>query len=600
VAKTLDIAVSSSGLALLSRRFKSNERDLRRLGTTGARTCGILSRSASKASAGFGKLRAAILSIGIAASAKKVLNFSGELGQLQANAKLTNKEAQLLKKTILETGVAHATTKEQILKAANVLQDFGGILKGNIPVLKQLGKLQEAFGGDAGDIATVYAVLNKTLGLAPKAALANITALADQANAATVRFGDLARILPRVLSLGKGRGFTGKRAIAQLGPLLQGLGAGTGGNADRVATQFTAIFKALTESANVKLLAKKGINPFKNAKGDLKDMSVLLPQIFSKFKGLIQLQKIFKDSESQAGIGTLFNAFNKNTGKLGGDFKAAQKAGAKSGPKSLADQLARKRGGIGKEAEQLKRLMARFDKWLQTFGAKLIKFVSADPKKAALIAGGTLIGAKVAKGLITRLFQAGASKLTGGASAAAGLGVQKVFVTNFTPGSAGGPGGAAGKVGAALGVVGVGAAAFMLAKAADNWLNISGKLADDAAALRTLAQGERMRQAGVGVSQQVRGAGVTGNAKALLAAAKGGVKSFEDSQRPGSRRALNAQNATQTLLEQAQGGIGPQAMIALLGTLGKLNTTLQNQKVVVSAPTLDGTKAQIKRGGSAI
>jgi len=596
--ETINVRATSSGVALMGRQFKANEKQLRRLGTTGARTGGILARSATKAGAGFGKLKAAILSVGIAATGKKILDFDSSLGQLQANAKFTNKQMFALRARWLALSAATGTSKEAILGAANVLQDYGGILKKNLSIMPDLVRVSRAFGAATKDTAKVFAVLNLNLGLTPKGAIQGLTKLAAQANAATIKFSDLARVAPAVFSLAAGRGFTGQRAVDQIGSLLQGLGKGTGGNADRAKTQFDAILRALTDKTNLKLLQKKGINPFKDDKGNLKDIDKLLASIFQKFKGAQQLGKIFKDSESNAGILTLAKQTDA-TGKFakGSAFRNAQIAGRTAKKSDVSAAIKVKETGVARESEQFKKLLARFDQWLQTFGRKLIAFVSADPKKAALIAGGSFVALKVAKGLLGRLFR-GAS---GGGGAGSGfngaVGVQRVFVVNMTGGAGGG---AAGKVGAALGVVGVGAAAFMLARAADKWLNISGKLATDAAALQNIAQKEKQRQNAVGVSAQVRGAGVNANAQALLSLAKRGGKSFEDAQRPGSRRALTGQNAAQSLIEQAQGGIGPQQLATLIGTLGKLGTVLANQKIVVTGAALDGAKAKMQRGGSAI
>lgn len=581
---TATIRVTSSGVDLLAKQFGRTENRVARLGRTSGRTASLMSRHLSKVSGGVGRLYAAAGGVGLAAGAKKIFDFDDALGALQARSRMLPADAKAMRDGILATASATGVQKDQILAALNVGQDFGGYLQEMIGIQRQLAMAHKATGTDMADLATVAATMFKQ-GFTPKQVTDGLALLSKQADIADVALKDLSRVMPELMGLMAGKGFTGTRALTQIGAAMQIIGRGTAGKAEEARTQFNAMIRDIER--NAKKLKGKKIDIYADAKtGKLKDINAIMGEIVSKV-GSTEERKFFSDEGLKA-LAQFRLAFKG--GKL--DAKAAGLYKAQGTTfDSLKKQYEIAVGGIAAESEKVKRSLAELDEAFQKHGKRLINWAAENKGTAAAAAGGGLLALKFGPALLGRIGGLLRRKL--GKKGDAGdltdaAGVQKVYVVNM-PGSGPGnvPEGTKGKgIGMLRHVAGAAAAYTMATKGGLS----SGKYGMEALAAKG-KQIERQKYA-----DSIIKSALIGQARQLAGLGKQGVTSFGAA---GAKKALTAENIMAHLQASAarQGG-SAETFAAVAPLLKQILAALKNGPNVVVKPAdgIDAVAVKQSRG----
>lgn len=583
------IRVRSTGLKDLSRKLRTSEKGFRKMGKTGKRAGDTLRKSIGGLRGSLGGLTGILGGLGAAFGVKQILDFDQALGALQGRARLSNKDAFALRKQILGLSAQFNVNKDDVLGAANVLQDFGGILGVGKKRMSDLVQVAKATSAPLSEVARTFGALVGTMDQTPDQAINSLQVLAAQADAGTVAMKDLAVIWSEVGGIAKGNGISVKKA----GTLIQAFGQGVGGNAQKALTQFENFVFGVRKRAD-QLRKELGIKVFridpKTGKKVLKDITGLSAEILRKTKGDPGLiKKVFGDEkEIQKSLLTLQTQFDAATGKFraGSALGKAAAAGEAAGPAALQDQLQRIFGGVGKEAEQAGKALKKAQQIFFDIGKKLITLAAESPKLAAG-AGVAFLFRRSIGGAFKDIF--GRVKNAAGGGGVGG--VQKVFVVNQPGRFGGGPnnqapaavsklGRAAAVTSGLLGAAGLGFALGTLIDRATGWSDSIAKATFQAKAAG-LADAQRTRLAATGgrialqrikaLAQQRKAQGAAGT----TFQGAGGVRtSAAESFRKEAR-----------VIAQGEQGLSPRIMQAFMAKIDNLAKTIQQNpvKVVVSA-----------------
>lgn len=539
-----NVRITSSGVDKLAQQFGQADRAMGKLGSTGKRVASGLTRDISGLTGRLGGLKSMLLGVGIAAKAKSVMEFNDRIGSLQAKAKLSTVEAKGLRDGLLKLGSAYGVTKDAAADAADVFQDFGGVLGEGKKDFDFLAKTAKGATAAMGDLAKVDAVFIQQ-GLKHDDRLKAMATLVAYADEATVSMKDTSRIYAEIAAIGAGQGFTGLKGVQQLGTVLQVAGVATGGKGEESRTAVKALLGDLTQNA-AKIKSKLRVDVL-DKNNNMRDLPTLMGEIAKatggKAGGAKGVNKFFS-RESQGVVTSWAKELQKNGGGLLGKLASVQ-AGA--GQSTIDAAYEKKITGFSKETEQAARAMGRLDEIVQTHGSTLLGFVAANPGKVAGGAIGGLLAYKALGALASKLLSRGTGKGSAGGLPGGGFGgVQPVFVVNM-PGASfgqaagfglgpqqGGASGAAAKAGKWAGRMGKAAGslgALGSGLAAGSWLDsavqeatgksLSGRLADGLA----MTLGNPYSTPGMGQSGAT--AGLDSQARSMAAAAASGATKFQ-------------------------------------------------------------------------
>lgn len=587
------IKASSTGLEATARRFRDVGTASKKAGRAGARAGAMMSRGWAGAKGAIGGVGAALGGLSVLAGVKKVLSFDDVLGQIQAESGMTTTQMMKLRQEMIKSSVAHGVNKDKVSQAISVFQGFGGIVDKGRVILGALTKRSKATGAEMSDLATITSVMMTTMEMSPKGALKALDQLNQQTIAGTITLEKLAAVLPEVLSSGTAYGFKGARAVQQLGTALQVAGTTSGGKAEIARTQVKALLRDLTKNAP-KIKKLLNVDVF-DKKGQMKNIDVVMAAILKKTKGKMV---------GKRGLGAIFTADSTNlaaaygnafdqTGKYKKEGVVSKVSNSTQGDssKALDEQYKRRTQGIAKQAEQVKRGMAKADAALQTHGKRLMAWVASNPELAAALGLGGVVAVKAGPALLKGLLSRGASG--GGGGGAAGLmgaaTVQRVFVVNMGVGGMGGVGGAA--TGTAGALSKLGAAAGHLALAYVGAKVITEGIGQNLLQIQRKASEARVAQhaRGVGQTTLVRMAGQFG------ALNKQGVGSLTIG---GKKQALTQELAMERLRAQAtRDGVSESDWKSLAPVLQQLIAALKTRAQVEAKGGAPPTaKVQVGRG----
>ena len=249
-------------MIVFDRGFKRVGDAAKKAGLSGSKAAKFLSRDMALASKGAAKLAGALGGVAVAAGAKKILDFNSALGQLQADSGMSTLQISAMRDEMLASSTAFGLSKDEVVKAAMVFQDFGGVLKEGRPLLNDLSKVSVATGTSMESLAKITATFIDTMKLSPDDAIKGIAMLVDQSKAGKINIKKLADVLPEVLSGGQLQGFEGLRAVQQLGTAMQVIGGASRGP-EQANTALAALFRDLI--AKREMLKKDfKINIFEN------------------------------------------------------------------------------------------------------------------------------------------------------------------------------------------------------------------------------------------------------------------------------------------------------------------------------------------------
>lgn len=438
------VKVTSSGVQQVAREFDQVDKSLGRVGRTGSKVSSVLTRDLGSLGSKVSGVTRALAGLGAAAKAKDILEFDNRLGVLQAKMRASTPEMQAMKDGVLGLGSAYGVQKDKILGAIETYQDYGGLVRQGLPMLKLQTKLASAYGAEMADLAKIDAVLIKQ-GLSVEDRAAALAKLTAQADAGTVSLEGLAAVFPEIAGVGGAQGFLGLRGVDQLGTALQVAGDAFAGSAEQSRTAVRALLRDLTMNAK-KLRSGLGIKVF-DKKNNMRDLDTLMAEIVKKTGGKMAGRKglaKFFTADSQALAAQW--AAGMRSGMVGGVMGASTTASEKG----IDEAVEKRMTGIAATAVKTQQGLAKLDEAAQKHGSTLLNFLAEDPKKTALVAGGGYAALKVLPA-VARFLSTRGSKVGGGVGSLGGLGVQHVWVDNLGAGGLGAPGagvpGAGGKIG---------------------------------------------------------------------------------------------------------------------------------------------------------
>ncbi len=401
--------------------------------------------------------------VGIASTAKKVLDFRDSLMDLAIQAKLSDSELGGLTTQIHAVAKASNQMQDDVTEALSAFVAKTGDIDAARKNLELFGKVATATGAQIKDVALVGVELSDKLKIKDPAEMARAMGiLTAQGRMGAVEIKDLATKAPKIFSAAsamfgvKGEeGLRGTGAMAQVFAKAFGGGATPANVATAMNTAFTDVLKSqsVIEKAGIKV---KGRDPYEVIK-DIVAKAGGDPQQLLKNKG----HGIF-EMRSLAGVNVLAEEFRRTKGFA--TFDAFKNAA----PNDLDAEVARrmstgaqklKATQISVAASAEKNLGDKFD-YLAGKANLLGKGFEWITSHLAMSAAGAVTGLamfNVAKGVIPQLF--GGGKGGGGGILGLGGGVQKVFVVNMGAGMGGGLPGGAGKAGSLRAALGVGAVA---------------------------------------------------------------------------------------------------------------------------------------------
>lgn len=593
------VRISASGLRALARQFGQVDREVGKVGRTGGRVGRVLSRQFTGLGGKIGGLKSAVAGLGVAMKARDILAFGDRLGTIQAKAKLSNTEATKLKDQLLALGPAFGVNKDEAIGAAEAFQDYTGVLKAGVKDLELLAKLHKGTATEMKKLAVIDALFIKQ-GFDLEQRTKGFAALVQQADAGTVALKDMARILPEVMGVGGGFGFTGQRGIQQLGTALQVVGEPLGGKAEESRTVLLRLLQEL--SKNAKKIGKRkgagglGVQVFDEATGGMRNITDIMREIIQATGGKIQGKRglgAFFGDEALKGATAFAGAFR------GGGVGKVLGAGAAATGADIEAMYKRRVEGVAKEFEKVQRGLGKLDSAVQKFGSTILGFALQDPLKTAGVAGGGYAAIKILPAIARFLMKRPAGGGAGGAGmGGVGLGgVQPVFVVNMpgaTPWQAAGyglgPGGGAGGAGkkppsrirAAAGAAGHVVGGLVVANEISRIVSGEAPAGGLSGQMLEVARRGRLAQN----AKEASKAAMKGTARGLARAAAGGTTTFQTA---GGRQALTQENVAAMLTKQgtAAGLSGQElknAVVAAISEAFKKNPIVVQAKGGLAAP----------------
>ena len=603
------VNVRSSGLRRLERNSKAAAGGFSRMGAAGKRAGAAIRTGLAGAGSAIGRVAGLAATLGGAFGAKQILDFDSALGQLQADAKLTNKDAAGLRKEVYRLQSAFNVNKAEILKALQVAQDFGGITDKLRPKLAALTKRSKATGASMSDLATLFSTFIQTSKLTPDQAIKQIDRLTAQADAGTISMKKLATVLPSLAGLAKTTG----NSIDTLGAAMQQIGKTTGGNVDEARTQLQALFTEVQK--NSKKFRKIGVRIFRTdpqtGKRVARNINEIVQDILAKTKADPKaLAKLFSNVRAARAVKAFQSDFNSATGKLSakGTFAATLGAGKKATGADTDARLKRRLEGVAGDAEKVKQSLFKLEQAVTSVAKKMLSFAVKNP----LLAGGAVLGGVALFKLLPTLL----GRLAGG-GAGGGIGVQSVFVTNFPPGFGGAagastPAAASSKLAragqfAAGGLMALGVG-YAVGRSLDRLLGISdwlGKKLKEGAdkAGVTKLQQQATRQAFGATGAKLTFGNIAADQKRALDAARRGVtfqKSAGSSERISAAEHFKRQAAAQ-MKDPSLQTLPPAVLAALQASVDRMAAEIAKQEVRVTVTAKGGIAAPTvtaRRGGS--
>lgn len=577
------IRVTETGLRRVNRSFRGTERAVDRVARAGRRMGASISRGVGRATAGLGRLAGAAAGLGVALGGKAILDFDSKLARLQADAGITGDAMKAFRGRVLALQKQFVVSKDDIVGAAQVFQDLGGVLPKFLPQFGALTKVSRATGASMQDLARGAAAVFLNLGKSPKEAVDLMKAFAAQADAGTIGMRQLAPQFTVLAGLAK----QNNQDILRMGAALQSIGQ-VSRSPEEAITRLRALTTALQQQATK--LGKRGIKVFQPDGKTMRDVQAILADIQRSTKGKATgkrgLLSIFGGNvEAMQAIKALL----ADAGAKGGGVFGRVLAAGKGGESAIQRKLNALKTGVGADADAIKQALFSVDEAFQELGKKLINFGVRNPLLAALLGGGGFLAAKKLPGLVGKLFSRGKGTALGGMTTKP----IPVYVVNApalggatSPAAAAGrKAGLLGKLGAAAGIVGVGAVASQAgAFAANQKADIVRK--------RIGAAAGKAQTAKSGALNLIQQAGQ------LSALGKRGATSFQGA--GGQRQALTQANALKALAASAQKqGLTSEQFAALTpllqSVLQKLNA---GQLVRIKQDGLDTAKMQASRGGT--
>ena len=602
----------ATGLGDVRSKLKGLGKDVHGVEKRGQRATSVLTN-------GFQSFRRAITLAGgalgglsLAAATKSILSLDDRLGQIQANARFTNSEMIQLKNQFLALGAAAGKTPEEMVDVMEVLQDFGGILRGfGQDAGAKIADFMEATGTGAREAATLAATLHQSLGILPKDIDLVFGKLIAQANAGNVSLAQLSRILPELFAQAGALGVKGSKGVEQFGSALQIIAQALPGRPEQVRTAFLGTIRAFTKLVDNKTLRKKfKIDPFeadkKTLRNPLEVMAELIRKSRGEFVGKMGLSQVF-DEEGKKAAMVFISAFDQATGKFKGNAAQIIQAGEQGGALEIVRQRRTRRGGVSESSQKVKRTWAEIQSTVQKEGAKIINWVMDNPALSLAIGAGGYGALKFGKFGISKLAgslvgRKGAGAF-GGIAGAIGKSPIPVYIVNNPFGNAAagvtGPmpqmaGGAAGgpsTLGKVAAVASAGLMGYALGQTIDQLFDVSGMLSD------VMLRGtEWFRRETTDYSKDANTKNILDLSERLVELSQMGNKTFEMTK--GQRVDLNQANAMAVLKRYADNaGMSAKAFAELKPELMKV-VSLLAKPVVVNAPGVDKPQIMRSRGGA--
>lgn len=593
------ISIDTGDFGKLGAAARRAGQSFTRLGSTVTQTFGRnIGSSISGASLHLKSFMAIAAGGSIALGAKRVLDYQKRLSLLKVNASLSEKQVALLDQNLRNVGGEVGVSSQEMMDAMMVFQDFGGQLEFGASMAKELAKFSKATNTPMQDAAMVSASIHQNLKLTKEETLDAMVAMKKFADAGNISMGEIAGSLSKAISDATGKGFTGTRAVQQLGASLQVIGKSTGGSPEEAQTRLRAFMNDILQKQ--KQIEKTTGFSVVNKDGTLKDLDIITDEMLKRTKGNTgaMFSKLGLSGES---VGVL-SAFGGASG-ISDDTRKMFDAGKGARGSQIDEMFSKFTSGIGEASHRYEVATAQLTNALEKYGQGAIGFAM---ENKGLAAGGA-IGGYIAMKALPKIGGALMRKMIGGKAGdaigqLAGSDGQNVFVTNW-PGSFGGGagvpsvvgtgGGAAARGGMGLlgkaGLIGLaGAAGYGIGTLADQQFGLSDKistaLTDPSSRLRAHAEN---------VGQQ----SVFNQAERLSQLRASGLSSFEVA--PGRRSDLDLENMIAVLQIAAQKqGVSAEAFQRMVPQLERIATGAEKapQVVVRTESGLDKPSVQFARG----
>lgn len=304
VVLKVDPASMTSGLSDARRTLRSFARDTSKL---------LTSSLSFKGFADIGK--GALRSLGGSAMggitgmlsdvASGVLDFEKSLTRLQISGEMSSKEVAEFRSAVDSASTATGLSKNKLLEGASAYVAFTGNAKYATQSMELFAETAQATGAEVGDVAGIFASLDKNLHMDPSQWRGAMDILVKQAHLGGVEMKDLATHFAPVLAMysqfGKGTSAEGLGHVSAMAQVLQNQTHDTAETMHRLNEMFIAI------NQNAPKLRKMHIEPFSvDSKGNksMKDPLELLDAIAKSplAKDPELMRKIFPEQRGRAAV----------------------------------------------------------------------------------------------------------------------------------------------------------------------------------------------------------------------------------------------------------------------------------------------------------
>lgn len=467
----------------LSDKLKKGERDAKNFGSV----LGGAFKGAAKDMAGFALSASkslaslALGNIGIAAQAKRVLEFRDSLVALKVAAGLGEGEMAGLKTQIHGVATASNQMQEDVTASLNAFVEKTGDIVTARKNLELYGKVATATGTAMEDVARIGVELSDKMKIKDQGA--SFAILSSMAKAGAIELKDLATKGPRLLAAAASAGAKDELGLRKTSALAQVYAKGFGGTGTgasvttAVENTFASIAKkqGKIEGMGIKVKGQDQFDVLKNIIKKTGGDEAALRGIFTQqaMRGVLAMVREYDKKSGKFGKFDELSAIRPDAGMLDKDFKERRATG-------LAElQATQIRINIASE----KNLGDGFDMLAHKSGvlAGVFESITARPWAAAGGVAAALVAKNVISGLLANKFGGG----KGGGLIGGALGVQKVYVVNMggggmpgAPGMPSVPGGPSILAAVAPAMAITGALVYPLMRLADSQANKTTELID--------------------------------------------------------------------------------------------------------------------------
>lgn len=309
----------------LQQKTRDYGRSLERMGRSGRKHLGGLSRTATLAGRSLDKLgnryTGLLTGAAVTVAVKQVGDLSERYTRLGIQANISDDKVQGLKRSVFEVSQSPdiRVDPSQMLGAIEAIVEKTGDLEFARANIRNIGLAIQATGATGSDVGELLAEFQKQGIKAPGEVLKTIDILNNQGKAGAFTLQNLASLGPRVVSAYNAAGRSGVTAMREMGAALQVIRQGTG-SSEQAATAFEAVMRALADPKKIEQLKELGnievfdAEALKAGRRELKPINQLMVDIVKAAGGdQVNLGAVF-DAEAMRAFNTASAEFKRTGG----------------------------------------------------------------------------------------------------------------------------------------------------------------------------------------------------------------------------------------------------------------------------------------------